>query len=61
MPTVKILNHAAVSMLQTLERQKPCEILVMKLKEECDLAILGGDGRGILKMNRREITREAVD
>ena len=49
MPTVKILNHAAVGMLQTLERQKPCQILVMKLKEECDLAVLGGDGRGILK------------
>jgi len=48
-------------MLQTLERQKPCEILVMKLKDGCDLAVLGGEGRGILKMNPREITCEAVD
>jgi hypothetical protein len=49
MPTAKILNHAAVGMLQTLEWQKPCQILVMKLKESCDLAILGGGGGGILK------------
>jgi len=60
MPTVNILNLAAGSMLQTLERQKPCEILFMKLKEECDLAVLGGDGRGIFKVNRREIC-EAVN
>jgi hypothetical protein len=45
---VKILNHAVVGILQTVERQKPCQILVMKLKEKCDLAVLGGDGRGIL-------------
>jgi len=49
MPTVKIFNHAAVGMLKSLERQNPCQILVMKLKEECDLAVLGGDGRGMLK------------
>ena len=51
MPTVKILNHAAVGMLQILERQKTREILFMKIKEECNLAVLGGYGRGILKMN----------
>jgi len=48
-------------MLDTLERQKPCPILVMKLKEKCDLAVLGGDGKGNIEMNRREITCETVD
>jgi hypothetical protein len=49
MLAVKISNHTAVGMLQMLERQKPYQILVTKLEEECDLADLGVDGRRILK------------
>jgi hypothetical protein len=48
MLAVKIPNHTAVGMLQTLERQKPYRILVAKLKEEYDLVDLGADGRRIL-------------
>jgi hypothetical protein len=55
------IGQTAVGMLQTLDRQERCEILVVKLTEECDWAVLGGDGGGILKLNRREITCEAVD